>query len=111
MKKYILGLGLILVSLLILSIEPTYGLESKNMSYELNSNDLISYIREHRLENVSELCTKNFCDYLRSSNLEEAIEIFKKKYQNYLASVTDEETAVATIIKGFPITKISTLNE
>lgn len=111
MKKYIFSLGIILVSLLLISIEPTYGLSSSNVNLGLNSNQLLDYIQEHRLTNVSEICTRDFCDYLRSTNLEEGIEIFKKKYQSFLESKTDEETAIATVLKGFPITRISTLNE
>jgi len=111
MKKYIFSLGIILVSLLLLLIEPTYGLSEEDFTMTLNSNQLLEYIEEHRLSNVSEICTKDFCDYLRSTNLEEGIELFKKKYQSFLETQTDEETAIATILKGFPITRISTLNE
>jgi len=81
MKKYIISMGIILISLLLVSIEPTYGLEVEDFKLNINSNNLLSYIEEEQIKNISELCTTDFCDYLRSNNIEEAIEIFKEKYQ------------------------------
>ena len=86
----------------------TFGKELENQIY-LNSNFLLDYIKENNLKNITEFCTNDFCDSIRSNNIERAIEIFKKKYQDYLMTITDEESALATIIKGFPITKIGSL--
>ena len=109
MKKYILGLGIVLISLIFVSIEPTYGLEMQEYELNINSNYLLEYIKTENIQNVSELCTTDFCDYLRSDNLEKAFEIFKMKYQKFLSKKTDEETALSTILKGIPIIKINTL--
>ena len=109
MKKYLLSLGSVFTALLLLSIEPTYGLEVDN--YNINSNNLLEFIKKEKIQNISELCTIDFCDYLRSAKIESALEIFKTKYQEYLKEKTDEETALSTILKGFPITKINTLEK
>ncbi len=111
MKKYLFALGLILVSLLIVSIEPTYGLEMEDYQLNINSNNLLEFVKEENIKNITELCTTDFCDYLRSSNIEEALEIFKSKYQKFLQQKTNDETALSTILKGFPITKINTLTD
>ncbi len=109
MKKYIFTMGLIIIALILLSIEPTYGLELEEYKINVNSNNLIEYLKKENITNVSELCTTDFCDYIRSNNIEEGIEIFKRKYQKFLEEKTNEETALSTILKGFPITKINTL--
>lgn len=104
-------MGLILISLLLVSIEPTYGLEIEEYKININSNHLLDYLKKENITNVSELCTTDFCDYIRSNNIEEALEIFKRKYQEFLKKKTNEETALSTILKGFPITKINLLGD
>jgi len=108
MKKYIFLMGIILLSLIIVSIEPTYGLDEMNYKTYVNSNEIMNYIKENHLENIKKICTNDFCDYLRSTNLEESISIFKKKYQEFLETKIDKETALSIILKGFPITDIET---
>ncbi len=109
MKKYIFLMGIILLALIIVSIEPTYGLVKSSKNLLVNSNDLLDYIEDNHIQNIQKVCSYDFCDYLRSVNVKEAIEIFKEKYHEYLKMQTDEETAFSTIIKGFPITEIQVL--
>jgi len=111
MKKYIILMGITLLSLIIVSIEPTYGYEIEDYQLNINSNQLYEFIEEKNLKNISEFCTTDFCDYLRSNDMSKAIELFKAKYLEFLKQKVDEETALSTILKGFPITKITTLYE
>lgn len=106
MKKYIFAMGIIMMSLLVLSIKPTYGLTHKDVEINVNSNDLLAYIKENQIKNITKICTIDFCDYIRSANTEKAIEIFKKKYQNFIEEKTNEEVALSTILKGFTITTL-----
>lgn len=106
MKKYIFGLGIIMISLIIVSIKPTYGLESMKQELNINSNDLLTYMKDNKIQNIKKICTTDYCNYLKSVNMEKAIEIFKKDYQSYLTSKTNEEVALSTILKGFPIISI-----
>lgn len=106
MKKYIFAMGIIMISLLIVSIKPTYGLTKNDVEVNINSNELLTYIKEKEIKNITKLCTVDFCDYMRSLNTEKAVEIFKKKYQNFIEEKTSEEVALSTILKGFTITTI-----
>ena len=101
MKKFFLSGFICFLFLFVPSIE---SLEEQEIN--INSNELLAFIKEKKITNIKEFCTNDFCDYLRSTNIEKAIEIFKSKYQDFLKSKTDEETALSTIIKGFPIIKI-----
>ena len=111
MRKYIFVMGIILLSLILVSIEPTYGLEeeNQNLTYQ-NSNDLFDTILKERITNISTICSYDYCDSFHSSNLEKGIENYKKNYLDYLKTKTTEENAISTVLKGFPITKI-TFNE
>ena len=106
MKKYLFLMGIVMLSLILISIEPTYGIETNGLT---NSNDLLNYIEENKIQNIKKICTIDFCDYIRSTNMQKAITIFIQKYQDYLSENTDSQNARATIIKGFPITKIEIL--
>lgn len=99
-KLFLLGFS----CFLFLFVPSISSLEEQEIN--INSNELLEFIKENKLTNIKEFCTEDFCDYLRSTNLEKAIEIFKGKYQDFLKNKTDEETALSTIIKGFPIIKI-----
>ena len=107
MKKYVINLGVIMLSLLILSIEPTYGqVEEKTRPLNINNTELLNYIQDHHLTNIKAICTYDFCDYVRSENMNRAMEIFTQKYKENLASQKGEEAAISATIKGFPITEI-----
>ena len=96
MKKYIILLGIIEVSLMLLSIKPTYGLvEKESLSFPMNSNVFFEKI-----------LTNEYCDYIKSPQKEKAIYLFKKDYQKYLETKTTKEEALSTILKGFAITKV-----
>lgn len=106
MKKYIIDLGIILISLLILNINPSYGMEENSFKTNISSNDILSYIEENHLTNIKSLCSNEFCSYLKSTNLKRAIEIFKQDFSKYLKESKGEEIAQTILIKGFPITEI-----
>ncbi len=101
---------LLVLGFLLAFFPHTFGKEMEQ-ALSLNSNLLLDYIKDNDIKNITEFCTNDFCDSVRSQNIEKAIEIFKKKYQMYLGSQTDEETALSTILKGFPITEIKILGD
>ena len=108
MRKYIFIMGVILLSLMIVSIEPTYGLEEQNQNLTFqNSNDLFDTILKERITNIVMICSYDYCDTFHSDNLEKGIENYKKNYLDYLKTKTTEENAISTILKGFPITNIT----
>ena len=108
MRKYIFVMGIILLSLILVSIEPTYGLEEQNQNFTYqNSNDLFNTILKERITNISSICSYDYCDSFHSSNVEKGIENYKKNYLDYLKTKTTEENAISTVLKGFPITKIT----
>ena len=101
-------MGVILLSLMIVSIEPTYGLEEQNQNLTFqNSNDLFDTILKERITNIVMICSYDYCDTFHSDNLEKGIENYKKNYLDYLKTKTTEENAISTILKGFPITNIT----
>ncbi len=109
MRKYIFLMGIIMLALIIVSIEPTYGYqEIPNDVYtfeEQNSNTFFSSLIEDKNTSIKTVCTIDFCATLEGKNLKEAVENYKKKYQDYLTKMIGEEEALSTILKGFPITK------
>ena len=108
MRKYIFIMGVILLSLMIVSIEPTYGLEEQNQNLTFqNSNDLFDTILKERITNIVMICSYDYCDTFNSDNLEKGIENYKKNYLDYLKTKITEENAISTILKGFPITNIT----
>ena len=108
MRKYIFVMGIILLSLILVSIEPTYGLEEENQNFTFqNSNDLFDTILKERITNIAIVCSYDYCDSFHSSNVEKGIENYKKNYLDYLKTKTTEENAISTVLKGFPITKIT----
>ena len=108
MRKYIFIMGVILLSLMIVSIEPTYGLEEQNQNLTFqNSNDLFDTILKERITNIVMICSYDYCDTFHSDNLEKGIENYKKNYLDYLKTKITEENAISTILKGFPITNIT----
>ena len=110
MKKLLLLLGIVITMSILIFTKEAFGLELEQNIY-LNSNNLLDYIKENNIKNIKKFCTTDFCDYLRSTNIEDGIELFKKKYFKYLSDKKNEEIATETILKGFPITKIKTLND
>ena len=107
MRKYIFLMGIILLSLIVVSIEPTYGLEEENQNLTFqNSNDLFDTILKEKTTNISMICSYDYCDSFHSEHLEKGIENYKKNYLEYLKTKTTEENAISTVLKGFPITKI-----
>ena len=107
MKKNIIMLGIILVSLLILNIEPSYGaLEENSIHPNILNKDLLNYIETNHITNIEQICTQDFCSYLKSINLKKALKIFEQEYQEYITKEKGSEEAVSRILKGFPITEI-----
>ena len=101
MKKYLFGMGLIMISLILISIKPTYGLVESQ-----NSNVFFEQILKQNNHSIKEICTIDFCDTFSSNHLEKGIETFKKNYYEYLKTKTTEENALSTVLKGFPIIKV-----
>ena len=110
MKKYVFMLGIIMMSLLVLSIKPSYGMEVINTK-EVNvySTDFLSYVKENNLHNIKRICVEEYCDTLRGSSISKSFERFMKNYKEYLIDKVGEEQAIASYVKGFVITKIETL--
>ncbi len=108
MKKYLILLGIIEVSLMLLSIKPTYGLvEKESLSFPMNSNVFFEKILTNEIDfNIKKICANEYCDYIKSPQKEKAIYLFKKDYQKYLETKTTKEEALSTILKGFAITKV-----
>ena len=107
MKKNIIMLGIVLISLLILNIEPSYGaLEENSIHPNILNKDLLNYIKANHMTNIEQLCSQNFCSYLKSINIKKAIEIFEKEYQEYITREKGSEEAISAMTKGFPITEI-----
>ena len=102
-------MGIMMVSLLILAIEPTFGLTEKKGN--LNSNDFFDTILTQNIKNIAKICSYEYCDTFRGSNVEKGIEIFKTNYFQYLKTKTTEEEALSTLLKGFPITEVEWIEE
>ncbi len=110
MKKYLLCLGFIMLALLIISIPKTYGLENNSYIIDINSNDLLNYIKENKINNIKKICVQDYCDYLRSPNINKAIAIFNDKV---IAKIKEENSLEASLearVKGFKVTKIELFN-
>lgn len=110
MKKYIFLSGFIMICLLILSIKPSYGLESiNNVPININSQDFLSYVKENNIINIKRICVNEYCDNLRGSTIDKAFANFSQKYQTYLKETISEEASLESYLKGFQITKIEIL--
>ena len=108
-KRIVIDLGVILLSLFILNIKPSYGvLEENRIHPNILNKDLINYIQTNHIYNIEQICSNHFCSYLKSVNLKKAVEIFEQEYQNFIEDERGKEEALATITKGFPITEILT---
>lgn len=106
MKKYIYFLGVVMFSLLLVSIEPSYGFQEENgLDVNVNSNAFLDYVYENGIDAISGLCTKDFCGTIDMNHLETSFQKFVEQYRTFLEVKTDSETASSTILKGFPITK------
>ena len=105
MKRYILFLGIIMIFLVILNIEPSYGKED----YVVMSHNFLNYVKKNKIRNIKGVCTVDYCDYLRSPNIERAWKLFESKYYDYLVTKMDEEKALEVILNGFAIKKIDVL--
>ena len=105
MKKYILCLGLVMISIMIILIEPSYGKED----YVTMSNTFIKYITKNKIKNIKRICTIDFCDYMHSPNIERAWKLYESKYYEYLTSKMDKESALNVILNGYAIKKIDVL--
>ena len=111
MRKYIFLLGIVMLCLLIVQIQPSYGLEmSKEVPLNVSSKDFLKVVEEQNIQNIAKICTDDFCDYLRGLNIEDSFSLFVQKYQDYLTEIYSEERALEVVLKGFPITKIEILN-
>ena len=110
MRKYVFLFGLIMVSLCILSIKPSYGLESyQTKEIEVSSNDFLEFVHNEGIKNIKRICTDYYCEDLRGSSIEKAFSRFLNNYEIYLTERFDEAQALEMMLKGFPITKIETL--
>lgn len=73
---------------------------------DLNSKDLLTYIKENELMNkITQVCSNDMCSKISFSSLEQDIKKFINHNLNYLKN-KDEDYSLEAELKGFRIDKI-----
>lgn len=104
MKKYFFIVILFCVVVVTVSAKSnSINIDSLN---NLNSKDLLTYLKENGGKAPVKICTYDYCEYLKYDNLEKAVKVYINNYINYVKEKTDEDTSVRVSLKGFKITEI-----
>lgn len=107
MKKYIL----LIIFILALTFNTLKAYNAESCSNELilndlNSQNLLTYIKENNLKNIDYICSDNICMKIEPTQIERSIKKFITKNLEYLKTKVDETTYTNLTLKGFKITKI-----
>ncbi len=105
MKKFLGVLSIIMIGLLFV-FTSVYAKDdgNKKIYFEnINTLNFLTYSGYENFNEISKICSYDYCDYIASSNPEEALDIFTKKY---LKNITSEEEKASIRIKGLRITEV-----
>lgn len=108
MKKYFFICILFFVLLVTVSAK-TYNNDTEKLD-SLNSNNLLTYLKENKSRNPYKVCNVDYCDYLKYDNLEKSVKVYIEDYIEFVKEKTDEDTSVKVYLQGFKITEIYYLN-
>ena len=102
MKKYFF----ICLLLLALAFVKVSAVSRNSEISNLNSKDLLTYLKWEEKRRPYKICNIDYCDYLKSNNLEKSVQIFINDYLDFLKEKIDEETSIKVSLQGFKITNI-----
>ena len=103
MKKYFFICILFFVLLVTVSAKTYNGFDKLD---NLNSKNLLAYLKEHEDKRAYKVCNSDYCDYLKYDNLEKSVKVYINDYIEFVKEKTDEDTSVKVYLQGFKITKI-----